>query len=175
MAENKKKSQYNLITDTDVTSSTRFDVLNGAVLDNKMLIYGDLSGVTGTKGLLYKIWTSLFNVWTTETISADSNKVINLGPSATYRYIEVDYIASRGTKHKGGIISVLNTEVIARANDSCLDSADEEDEGGLGAWLKVDLYVSIGSQIPIKLITNAGDVIDTTFKYRISKRIEKIT
>ena len=165
-AENKRKSQYGLVTADDVTSSTRIDLLHGSPLNNKMIIYGDLSGAVGTRGLLYKIWSSLFNTWSEETVPDDDNVYVSLGAAATYRYVVIRYTATRGSKVRGGMIEVLNTGVISQANDSYIDSEDDD------SWLVCSLSVNLGSQIQIKLTADDSDETDTTFKYRIVDRIE---
>jgi hypothetical protein len=166
-AVNKKKSQYSLITSDEVTASTRVDLLHVAA--NKMIIYGDLSGVTGTKGLLYKLWKDLFDTWITQSLPANNeDNRINLGASTTYRYIEIVFTAIRGTKMMGGSIMILNTGTEFKASWMNLNSHESDSEY---EWLTLASFVVLSPQIQISLATDDSDVTTTSFKYKIKDKI----
>lgn len=171
MAVNKKKSLYPLADSDDIAASTRIDILYnpGTGLDNYMIVYGDLSGVAPNKGLLYKIYTDLQATYTDEVISDDDNVYINLGLAATYRKIVITYTAERGSLYRGGTIEVLNDGTNAKANDSYLNSDDDNYD-----WLICSDSVPLSAQIMIKLTTDDTDANSTTFRYRITEKIEKV-
>lgn len=162
MVINKKKSQYTVIAYTDIDSSTRFDILDGSLLDNHTVIWGTL----GTDGLITAIYNALHQAWTSVSIPANTtDQLINLGSSSAYRYVEIEYIAERGSKVRGGKIKVLNTGTICQANDSYIDSEDDS------TWLSCGLSVATSAQIQIAMTTDNADVTATSFKYRINALI----
>jgi hypothetical protein len=158
MAENKKWSQWSIIESTDIDSTTRFPVLDGS--SNYAIVWGDL-----TTGLLYKIQQSLFATYTQVDYTADTENYLNLGLSASYRYVEIEYIMERGTKYRGGLIKVVHDGTTSYATDNY--QATEDD----CTWAIVQPEVNGGTQMQIQIDCDNSDANDTKFKYRIVKQI----
>lgn len=163
MAENKKGSQFSILDGNSITSATRFDIIDA--LTNYTLLYGDLSGTEGNRGLLYKIQQDLFASYTQVDYAADIEDYLNLGLASAYRYVEIEYVMERGTKYRGGKICVIHNGSTAFANDSYMPAQEDN------SYCVIAGSVDVSSQIQIKITTDNSDFNDTKFKYRILKQI----
>ncbi len=164
MAVNKNESQHTILTGAGLAATNRI-VLITPTVDATVQLGGDVN-----TGLIYYIDQILNKTWLTTSIVHSSSGSITCGDMTVYRGAYIKYCAERGTTcYKTGTIEIIHDGTYTYANDSNIDTIDEEERGD--KWLSVSLKVNGAGQLTITFITDSEDTDTTYITYKIIDQI----
>jgi hypothetical protein len=111
---------------------------------------------------------TILNTETTPTpiqIAPSTTEDVNLGASATYDKMTVDYVSVRGTRVRCGIIQIINdgTDSALFENGYGTLPSTEVEDGGISFTTSLS-----AGQVVLTIDTDGSDASDTFFKYKLT-------